>query len=107
MIQAHRVLITDGVIAIGKRRDPKNTKNKIFKSKLEDVRDEKLQIWLFNDVLVHLKTKKSKSKTDVASTEYTWPLELIWIEDEPEEDPMGTPMGLLLPRMLRLYGGRA
>eukprot|EP01094_Clydonella_sp_ATCC50884_P006730 TRINITY_DN1593_c0_g2_i1.p1 TRINITY_DN1593_c0_g2~~TRINITY_DN1593_c0_g2_i1.p1 ORF type:complete len:856 (+),score=264.35 TRINITY_DN1593_c0_g2_i1:254-2569(+) len=78
LIQAHRVLITEGVVALGKRRE-KAAKNKLL-------RDERLQIWLFNDVLVHLKTKKSKSKTDVASTEYTWPLQLIWIEDEPEED---------------------
>jgi hypothetical protein len=90
LIQAHRVLVTEGVITLGRKRDKQNKEKKgIFsKDKITDIRDEKLQVWLFNDVLVHLKTSKSKSKTNVASTEYTWPLELIWIEDC-EEDPTG------------------
>jgi hypothetical protein len=60
---------------------------KIGKSK-----DEKLHIWLFNDVLVHLKSTKSKKKTNVASAENSWPLELVWVKDIPEIDPTDSKM---------------
>ena len=61
-----------------------------IKSKIRGVAKEaKLQIWLFNDVLVHLKNTKNKKKTNVSSTEYTWPLQLVWIKDNLEKDPEG------------------
>ena len=53
-------------------------------------KDIKLNIWLFNDVLVHLTNTKSKKKTNVASTKHTWPLELVWVKDIPEIEPSDT-----------------
>jgi len=50
-------------------------------------KDARLQIYLFNDVLVHMKTNR---KGATKSSELTWPLALVWIEDIIEldkEDP--------------------
>jgi hypothetical protein len=78
LIQAHRTLIAEDVIVI------KNT-DTVKKKSLLGKDQEKLQIWLFNDVLVHLKTSKSKSKTNVASAKYTWPLQLVWLKEEKDD----------------------
>jgi len=92
LIQAHRTLILEDVIVI-KNQDQAKKKSILGKDQV------KLQIWLFNDVLVHLKTSKSKTKTNVASAKYTWPLQLVWLKDEKEDS--GEPK---LPHSFTLVG---
>jgi len=84
IIQAHRVLIADGILHLKSKKqgDGKGTIKMRLGSKIKEA---KLQIWLFNDVMIHLKKSISK-KRDISSTEYTWPLELIWIKDNKEQD---------------------
>jgi len=78
LVKAHRTILATGVLSL--KPEP-NTR--VVKSKL--TKDRKLEIWLCNDVLVHLKSSKSKKKTNVASTKHTWPLQLVWLEDlEPD-----------------------
>ena len=55
-------------------------------------KEVKITVWLFNDVLAHLLSSKSKKKTNVASTKYTWPLELVWVKDIPEIETSDTKM---------------
>ena len=71
-------------------------------------KDIKLNIWLFNDVLVHLTSTKSKKKTNVASTKHTWPLELVWIKDILEIEPNDTkfPYSFLLVGPRTTYTAR-
>merc|ERR1712137_74407 len=74
-----------------------------LKSKFNRVTKEaKLQIWLFNDVIVSLKSTKSKKRTNVASTKYTWPLQLVWLKDNTELDPSDPKM----PHSFVLVGPR-
>eukprot|EP01094_Clydonella_sp_ATCC50884_P017236 TRINITY_DN2962_c0_g1_i1.p1 TRINITY_DN2962_c0_g1~~TRINITY_DN2962_c0_g1_i1.p1 ORF type:complete len:713 (+),score=283.44 TRINITY_DN2962_c0_g1_i1:127-2139(+) len=72
LIKAHRVLIKEEVLGLGGDRTDKKSKTKV-------------QLWLFNDVVVHLKTTKSKSKTNIASAKHTWPLNLTWLKDQKDD----------------------
>jgi len=108
LMQAHRVLKAEGVVALKavNKINSKNDKSGIKGiTKLgrvqQNVRDIKLQIWLFNDVIVTLKTSKSK-KTDVASTEYNWPLSLVWLKEE-DDDETNDPK---FPHSFQLVGPR-
>lgn len=82
------MLIHEGSISI-KNKEQGMVNQANIKNKIRG-KEAKLQIWLFNDVLVHLKNTKNKKKTNVSSTEYTWPLQLVWIKDNPEKDETGT-----------------
>jgi len=101
LIKAHRVLIAEGTLNL-KSKNVAQTGGGL-KSKFNRVTKEaKLQVWLFNDVIVSLKSTKSKKKTNVSSTEYTWPLQLVWVKDNPELDPSDPKM----PHSFRLVGPR-
>jgi len=104
LIKAHRVLIAEEVLNL-KSKTVVQAQAGGFKSKFKSqmvVKEAKLQIWLFNDVIVHLKTTKSKKKTNVSSTEYTWPLQLVWVQDVPDPDPTDPKM----PHQFKLLGPR-
>eukprot|EP01094_Clydonella_sp_ATCC50884_P004751 TRINITY_DN1376_c0_g1_i1.p2 TRINITY_DN1376_c0_g1~~TRINITY_DN1376_c0_g1_i1.p2 ORF type:complete len:756 (-),score=308.87 TRINITY_DN1376_c0_g1_i1:484-2697(-) len=113
LIQAHRVLITEGIACIKKQKStvtPTASGQTDLASQLRDsaaakgiskgfkriakfaknldetlATEDRLHIWLFNDVLVHLKVGKTK-KSNVSSTKYQWPLQLVWLKDVEEED---------------------
>lgn len=84
IIQPHRQLVVEVELNIREKdtSSQMGTIKKKFKGK-GLFSDTKIHLWLFNDVMVHLKSTKSKKKTNVASTEYTWPLELVWVKDIP------------------------
>ena len=80
----------EGIVVIKENSDDKsgisNIKNK-FKSKSKDNR---LQIYLFNDVLIHVKSSKKKAgPVPTTSGELTWPLQLVWLLDVKELDNSG------------------
>lgn len=92
LIQPHRKLIAEGILSLRSKETSgaqATLKKKFGSSKL--TKESKLQVWLFNDVMVHLKSNKSK-RTNVASTEYTWPLQLVWLKDNKETDTNDTKM---------------
>src|SRR3989338_8615097 len=66
LIRADRKLIKDAVVMFVTPECTKISKG--------------LHLWLFNDMLAHVTT--SKSSSNVASTKYQWPLELIWLKNE-------------------------
>merc|ERR1712000_47177 len=101
LIKAHRILIAEGTLNL-KSKNVAQTGGG-FKSKFNRVTTgPKLQIWLFNDVIVSLKSSKSKKRTNVSSTEYTWPLQLVWLKDNQELDPSDPKM----PYTFMLVGPR-
>lgn len=97
LIKAHRQLIDECSLYLKDKNASKEATG--LKSKLKV--QPKLRIWLFNDVLVHLKSSKNKKKTNVASTEYTWPLQLVWLKDEPDD-----PLDPKMPYSFMLVGPR-
>lgn len=99
LIKAHRFLISEGTVNL-KTKTAEQAKSSGFAKTFK--KEAKLQIWLFNDVMVHLKSTKSKRRTNVSSTKYTWPLELVWIQDNPEPDPLDPKM----PHSFLLVGPR-
>lgn len=101
LIKAHRVLIAEGTLNLKSKHVTQTGGG--LKSKFNRVtKDAKLQIWLFNDVIVSLKSSKSKKRTNVSSTEYTWPLQLVWLKDNEELDPSDPKM----PHTFMLVGPR-
>jgi hypothetical protein len=104
LIEAHRILIAETTLCLRSKNIAAvpGTGNGI-KSKLKSVaKDSKLQIWLFNDVIVSLKSTKSKKRTNVSSTKYNWPLQLVWLRDIAELDPSDPKM----PHSFVLIGPR-
>ena len=97
LLKAHRVLIDEASLVLKDKNASKEATG--IKSKLKV--QSKLRIWLFNDVLVHLKSNKNKRKTNVASTEHTWPLQLVWLKDEPDD-----PLDPKMPFSFMLVGPR-
>jgi hypothetical protein len=88
LIKAHRVLVEEGSLVLKEKFNKLKTQSKI-------------RIWLFNDVLVHLLSSKNKRTTDVSTTEYTWPLPLVWVRDEPDD-----PSDAKMPYNFMLVGPR-
>merc|ERR1712137_644459 len=102
LIKAHHILIAEETLNLKTKNQQTHTSGFKSKFKSQVVKEAKLQIWLFNDVLVHLKSTKNKKKTNVSSTEYTWPLQLVWVQDNTEPDPMDVKM----PHTFKLLGPR-
>merc|ERR1712137_1425581 len=97
LVKAHRVLVEEGALVLKDKNKTESSGG--IKSKLKT--QSKLRLWLFNDVLVHLKSTKNKRTTDVSSTEYTWPLQLVWIKDQPDD-----PLDPKMPYNFMLVGPR-
>jgi len=99
LIQPHRTLHFEGKVTIennAKARASDSGSNSRGSSLMQQ---RVLHLWLFNDVLVHVKSSMTHSRnTKVASTKYTWPLNLIWIEDRADTPSNGTTECLVQPR---------
>lgn len=48
-----------------------------------------------------MKNNKNKKKTKISSTEYTWPWQLVWVRDEPDD-----PLDIKMPYSFMLVGPR-
>ena len=80
MIHEGSVLVRESV----EKENPFGTIKKKFQAKGSS-KDARLQIYLFSDVLVHMKTSRKRpgaSKTG----ELSWPLALVWLQDNKDLD---------------------
>jgi hypothetical protein len=50
---------------------------KVIEAKKKEIK----HFFLFNDLLVHIKESLLKEGRDLSSSEYAWPIHLIWIPE--------------------------
>jgi hypothetical protein len=79
----HRKMIHEGAVLFRESADGDGALEAIKKKFQATQKDLRLQIYVFNDVLVHMKINK---KGESRSGEISWPLSLVWIQDIKELD---------------------